>query len=268
MSKTKIRVGLSGAAGRMGQTIAQGIHKQPDMELVLAVDREHSGQSLLALIGNHVPDIPIRPKLGEGLDEVPCDVLVDFTHPSAAPQHAVSALRRGVAPIIGTSGMLSDDLKEIRALSEEVGVPAMVVPNFAIGAVLMMRFAEMAARYLPDCEIVEMHHDGKADSPSGTALRTADMVAGARRRRPTENYAPLIKVDGARGALHQDVQIHSVRLKGMLAHQIVMFGSDGETLTIRHDSLDRSSFVEGVNAAIRAVLQTKGLTVGLEQVLD
>ncbi|MCW5943456.1 MAG: 4-hydroxy-tetrahydrodipicolinate reductase [Fimbriimonadaceae bacterium] len=266
--KPKIRVGIVGAAGRMGRIIAQGLHRATDMDLVLAVDREHADESLRDVIGPHMPDVPIRSKLGEALDETPVQVIVDFTHPSAACQHALSALKRHVAPIIGTSGLTSDDLKEIRRQAEESGTPAMVVPNFAIGAVLMMKFAETAAKYMPDVEIIEMHHDGKADAPSGTALRTAELITQNRRAWPTENVAPIIKLAGARGANLQGVQIHSIRLKGMLAHQQVVFGGDGEILTIRHDSLDRSSFVEGVTASVRAILGRTGLTVGLEAILD
>lgn len=267
--KPKIQVGMVGVAGRMGRIISQGLHRAPDMDLVLAVDREHADESLRTVIGPHMPDIPIRAKLGVALDETPTvQVIVDFTHPSAACQHAVSALKRKVAPIIGTSGLTSDDLKEIKYQCEQSGTPAMVVPNFAIGAVLMMKFAETAAKYLPDVEIIEMHHDGKADAPSGTALRTAELITQNRRAWPTENVAPIIKLAGARGANLQGVQIHSIRLKGMLAHQQVVFGGDGEILTIRHDSLDRSSFVEGVAASVRAILGRTGLTVGLEAILD
>ena len=214
-----------------------------------------------------MPDLVVEGKLGIGLDNARADVLIDFTIASAASMHAESALKRKVAPLIGTTGLESQMLREIKRLCEEHDTPAMYVPNFAIGAVLMMRFSELAARWMPDVEIVEMHHDGKLDAPSGTSMRTAELIDAARQSRPAAKAKPAFKVEGVRGGSHKDVPIHSVRLRGLVAHQQVMFGGNGEVLTIRHDSLDRASFMEGVKLCAREIRNLKGLTVGMEPLL-
>jgi 4-hydroxy-tetrahydrodipicolinate reductase len=194
-------------------------------------------------------------------------VLVDFSTTASAPVHAEAALRRGVAPIIGATGLGKDALRDIARLCAEHNTPAMYVPNFAIGAVLMMKFAEMAAQWLPDVEIIELHHDKKEDAPSGTSMRTAELISAARKAKPGHRARPSFKVEGVRGGLYQDVTIHSIRLKGLLAHQEVIFGGSGEVLTLRHDSLDRSSFMEGVKLCAREVWKLQGLTVGMDSIL-
>lgn len=237
------------------------------MEIVAAIDRTRVGENCREFAGGRAPDLVVVDKLGAALDNVKADVLIDFSHASGVPQHADSAIRRGVSPVIGATGLSDGELREIRLRCKEEGVPGIYVPNFAIGAVLMMRFAELAARWMPDCEIIELHHERKEDAPSGTAMRTAELVAEARADGLTRRPRPAIKVEGARGGTYKDVNIHSVRLPGYVAHQEVIFGRPGEVLTVRHDSMDRVSFMPGVAIAVREVKGLDGFVVGLDKIL-
>lgn len=269
MSDRTLKVGVVGAMGRMGREVCKAVDAAPDMDLVMAVDREGVGTSVREFTSQHALDIRIEDRLSETLDKVgEVDAVVDFTHPKVAAHHALVALKHKVSPIVGTSGLSISDLADIRALSEEQGVPAAYIPNFAIGAVLMMRFAMDAARYLPECEIIEMHHEKKADAPSGTATRTAELIAGARLRRPDRGRTDMVRIEGVRGGMVGETPIHSVRLPGLLAHQMVIFGGQGEVLTLRHDTMERSSFMGGVLLALRAIRNHTGLVVGLENLLD
>lgn len=263
-----IRVCISGAAGKMGVVMARALSVCEGIELVGAVDREHVGESLKDVAGARNSELKIEDKLGATLDACNAHVLLDLTHPGAAAAHAVSALKRGVAPVIGTSGLSQTDLKEIAGASGEHKTPAMVVPNFAIGAVLMMKFSQMAARWMPDVEIVEMHHDSKADAPSGTARRTAEMIAAIMPERPASGVREMVKLDGVRGGTVGGVHIHSVRLLGLVAHQEVLLGGAGELLTIRHDTMDRSCFVQGVKLSIREVWNQDGLVIGIDHLIE
>lgn len=262
-----IKVAVVGAAGRMGQEVLRTVGQEPGIEIVVACDREHVGENCRDFVGGRAPDLVVTDKLGAALDNQKVDVLVDFSHGSGAAAHSHSALKRGVAPVIGATGLNDADLKEIALSCKETGIPGMYVPNFAIGAVLMMRFAEMAAKWMPDCEIIELHHDRKEDAPSGTALRTAELIAEARTDSPTRKPRTAFKVEGVRGGTFKDVVIHSVRLPGLVAHQSVMFGRPGEMLTLRHDSMDRTSFMKGVALAVREVRGLQGLVVGLDKIL-
>lgn len=240
-----IRVGVVGAAGRMGSTVCEAVRAADDMEVIATVD------------------------LGDPLELVDdCDVVVDFTAPDVVMQTLRHCIPAGVHVVVGTSGFDAARLAEVADLLRghpEVGV--LVAPNFSIGAVLMMRFAATAAPFFESVEVVEMHHPDKVDAPSGTAVRTAELIAEARdgRRSPDATTKAL---DGARGASVEDVTVHSVRLRGLVAHQEVLLGGVGETLTIRHDSLDRVSFMPGVLLGIRSVGSHPGLTVGLDAFLD
>ncbi|MBL8047136.1 MAG: 4-hydroxy-tetrahydrodipicolinate reductase [Chthonomonas sp.] len=261
-----VKVCLVGACGRMGQEVVRAVANDLDVEIAVAVDRENVGRTLRDVVGPIAPDLVIGDKVGAALDAEECHVLVDFTHPTSAAGHALSALKRGVAVVVGTSGISQPEQREIAMAAEESGTPAMIVPNFAIGAVLMMKFAAEAARWLPNAEIIELHHDAKADAPSGTATQTAQVIADARLREP-EKHRDILKVEGARGGDVRGVRIHSIRLPGLLAHQEVLFGSRGETLTIRHDSTDRTGFMDGVKLCCRRVWSLSGLTVGLDALL-
>ena len=261
-----IKVCLVGASGRVGAELSKTLGESPDIEIVLAVDLHHKGCSLRELVGPEAPDLIIDHDLECALTREQVDVLVDFTHPAAAKKNALRAIAHQVAPIIGTSGITALDQEELREACEKEGVPVMVVPNFAIGAVLMMKFAEMAAKWMPDAEIIELHHDQKADAPSGTAYHTAELIAAARKNQP-EAATELIHVEGVRGGVVNSVRVHSVRMKGLMAHQQVIFGSQGETLRISHDCLDRTTYTEGVRLAIREIRKHKGLIVGLDSLL-
>jgi 4-hydroxy-tetrahydrodipicolinate reductase len=197
------------------------------------------------------------------------DVMVDFTHPTVVEGNLRVALPMGVDCVVGTTGLSEEKLAELAQLAEE-DTSLFFAPNFAIGAVLMMQFAEQAARYMPDVEVTELHHDMKADAPSGTAIRTARMIAAARTEIPVApgRETELPGMEGARGALVEGVSVHSVRLPGLVAHQEVLFGGQGQTLTIRHDSIDRTSFMPGVVMAVREVGARKGLVIGLENLMS
>jgi 4-hydroxy-tetrahydrodipicolinate reductase len=243
-----IRVGVLGARGRMGRQVGATIDEAPDMELVAQVDQ---GDALEALLG--------------------CDVVVDFTHPGAVMGNLRWCVEHGLNVAVGTSGFGDERLAEVRSWVDKVpDVRVLIVPNFSVGAVLMMRFAAQAARFFESAEIIELHHAAKVDAPSGTALRTAGIIADARTKAGLGAPPDATKQElaGARGTAVEDVHVHSVRLAGLVAHQEVLFGGHGETLTIRHDSLDRASFMPGVLLAVRGVASLPpGLTVGIEALL-
>lgn len=262
-----IRVAVTGAAGKMGVEVLRAVAHADDMELVAAVDRQRADEPISAVAGVGLPDLKIESRLGEALDRSQPHVLVDFTQMAAAPENCLSALRRGIAVVIGTSGLSAADLSAIRQGTADYNTPAALIPNFAVGAVLMMRFAELAAAWLPDVEIIEAHHTDKLDAPSGTATHTAERIAEARRAEPMVNKSAHEKHAGARGAKVKDVQVHSLRLPGCVAHQEVIFSGVGELLTIRHDSLDRRSFMEGVKLSIRRIRDHQGLIVGLDRLM-
>jgi 4-hydroxy-tetrahydrodipicolinate reductase len=243
-----IKVGVLGAKGRMGSEVCRTVEAADGMELAAALD------------------------VGDERDALTdCDVIVDFTHPSAVMDNLRWCLSHGRNVVVGTSGFDEARLASVAGwLGDAPLARALVVPNFSIGAVLMMRFAETAARFFESAEVIEMHHATKADAPSGTATRTASLIAAARSAAelgPVPD-ATVSEVDGARGAVMDGVRVHSVRLAGLLAHQEVLLGGHGEILTIRHDSMDRSSFMPGVLLAVRGVASLPpGLTVGLEGML-
>jgi 4-hydroxy-tetrahydrodipicolinate reductase len=242
------KVGVLGARGRMGREVVRTLIEAPDLEVAAEVDLDDDRKELTG-----------------------SDVVVDFTHPGAVMGNLHWCIEHGLNTVVGTSGFGEDRLDEVQGwLDEHKTVRVLVVPNFSIGAVLMMRFAEQAAPFFDSAEVIELHHAGKADAPSGTALRTASMIGAARAEAglgPPPD-ATASEVPGARGAVVDDVHVHSVRLAGLVAHQEVLFGGHGETLTIRHDSLDRASFMPGVLVAVRGIASLpEGLTVGLEGLL-
>ncbi len=249
MTDELLRVGVIGARGRMGTEAAQAIDEADDMDLVATVDAREWLFSIA---------------------DAGSQVVVDFTHPAAVMEHIRFAIDHGIHAVVGTSGFTDERLDTIRqwlTAKPEIGV--MVVPNFAIGAVLTTRFAREAARFFESAEVIELHHAGKADAPSGTAVATARAVGAVRKDAGLGDVpdATTLETEGARGATIDGIHVHSVRLPGLVAHQEVILGSAGETLTIRHDSLHRSSFMPGVLTAVRAVSGRPGLTVGLEQLL-
>lgn len=263
----KHRVVVSGACGRMGSESVRAIFESDDLLLVGAVDRSHSSELVDEVCGTHGSDLRISNELGACLDDCRADILVDFTIGGVAPAHAMTAINRGVSPIIGTSGLAQEDLKAISMACVEMSVPGILVPNFAIGAVLMMKFAEMAAPFLANAEVIEMHHEQKLDSPSGTAYHTAELISGARLQTPVSKSGQIEKVSGARGCEVRHVPVHSVRLPGFVASQEVIFGASGERLTLRHDSIDRKCFMSGVLLACREIRTQSGFLIGLDQLM-
>jgi len=257
-----IRVLVSGAAGRMGLEVCRAVAAEPDFALVACVDLAHAGEPASQGTG-----LWITADLEGAIREARPDVVVDFTHPSVVAGNIATTLAAGVHCVVGTTGLAESTLSELASQAPE-GVCLFVAPNFAIGAVLMMRFAADAARYLPHAEVIELHHDRKADAPSGTAIRTATLIARARGEAPTIPGTETETAPGARGALIEGVPVHSVRLPGLVAHQEVLFGGQGQTLSIRHDSIDRTSFMPGVVLAIRETVKHSGLIIGLERYLE
>lgn len=260
-----IRVLVSGALGRMGTEICKAVDGAKDMELCGGVDvKVQDG----ATTGS--ASAPVFDDLASAIDAVHPDVMVDFTRPDAAEGNLRCALGKGVHCVLGTTGLSEEKLAEIYEQAAVGGAHLFHAPNFTTGAVLMMLFSAQAAKYFPDAEVIELHHDGKKDAPSGTAIRTARMISAAMRE---ASQAPgketeLEGCEGARGALVEGVPVHSVRTAGYVAHQEVIFGSMGQTLTIRHDSIDRSSYMPGILMAVRAVDDIDGMLIGLENLMD
>ena len=254
-----IRVGVLGATGKVGAEVCRAVHADTDLELVAGISRSKAGEPVSTALALEGSDVVLAENL-DGFDAAEVEVAVDFTSGSFAPEHVAWAIEHGVHIVVGTTGFDVDEAWR------EAPVGVFVAPNFAIGAALMQRFAREAARHLPAVEIVELHHDGKADAPSGTAAATADAIAAAR---PESWAGPSSEsIPGVRGGERAGIRIHSIRLPGLVAHQEVIFGGQGQTLKIRHDSMDRTSFVPGVLTAIRWVPTHPGLTVGLDSILE
>ena len=247
---TVTKVGVLGARGKVGTAICEAVREADDLELVAEVDQGDP-------IGS--------------LTEAGAQVVVDFTHPDVVMDNLEYCVSHGIHAVVGPTGFTEERLDTLRGwLDANPGTGVLVAPNFAIGAILMMRFAVQAAKFFPSAEIVELHHPNKADAPSGTAQRTAEMMGAARAEAglPPAPDATSQELEGARGAAVDGDRVHSVRLTGLVAHQEVLLGTQGETLTIRHDSLDRSSFAPGVLLGVRSIADAPGLTVGLDTFMD
>lgn len=243
-----MRVAVLGAKGKVGATMVQAVESADDLTFAAGVD---AGDSLDLLI--------------EGETEV----VIDFTHPDVVMDNLKFLIEHGIHAVVGTTGFTDDRIAQVQAwLKDAPEVAVLIAPNFAIGAVLSMQFAKQAARFFESVEVIELHHPNKADAPSGTAARTARLIAEARKGMPPNPDATSTGLEGARGADVDGVPVHSVRVAGLVAHQEVLFGTQGETLTIRHDSIDRTSFVPGVLLAVRHVAERPGLTIGIEPLLD
>jgi 4-hydroxy-tetrahydrodipicolinate reductase len=245
-----MRVGVLGARGKVGAEICRAVEAAGDTELVAAID---AGDDIAQLVANGA------------------EAVVDFTHPDVVMDNLRYCIEHGIHAVVGTTGFDAERLDALRGwLADAPATGVLIAPNFSIGAILMMRFATIAAPFYESVEVIELHHPDKADAPSGTARRTAELIAAARR---DAGCAPMpdatsTSLDGARGADVDGVRVHGLRIRGMVAHQEVVLGGLGETLTIRHDSMDRASFSPGVLAGLRAIADHPGLTVGLEHFLD
>ncbi len=240
-----MKILVNGAQGKMGQTTTACIDAQDDMHLVATCDQ---GDDLKALLQAHAPDI-----------------VIDFTNADSVWKNLQIILDNGARPVIGSSGLTEEQIKTATALCDDKKIGCIIAPNFALGAILMMKYTADAARYFDDVEIIEYHHPGKLDAPSGTAIKTAEMISENRKNESPRQSKELLP--GALGATHKGVPIHSLRLTGTIANQAVTFGAPGQTLTIRHDSLDRESFMPGVLLACRKVMSSNSLVYGLENLL-
>ena len=258
---------VNGACGRMGQAVLKAVQEADGLELVGAVDIK-GGADTGSLVGLPANGILVETDLEALLARKKPEVMVDFTRPDVVFGNVMTALAHKTSPVVGTTGLSDEQKAEIAKAAEANDTPAFIAPNFAIGAVLLMVMSRQAAKYMPDVEIIELHHNKKLDAPSGTAIQTAAMIAEVRKAHKQGNPDEFEKLEGARGADYEGMHIHSVRLPGYVAHQEVIFGGLGQTLTIRHDSMNRESFMPGVVLAAKKVRSLKGLTVGLDKLLD
>jgi 4-hydroxy-tetrahydrodipicolinate reductase len=242
-----MRVGVLGAKGKVGATMVSAVQAAEDLTLSAEVD-----------LGD-------PPSL---LTDTDTDVVIDFTHPDVVMGNLEFLIDNGIHAVVGTTGFTAERIEQVESWLANNNTSVLIAPNFAIGAVLSMHFAKQAAPFFDSAEVIELHHPHKADAPSGTAARTAKLIAEARKDLPPNPDATSTGLPGARGADVDGIPVHSVRLAGLVAHQEVLFGTEGETLTIRHDSLDRTSFVPGVLLAVRRITERPGLTVGIESLLN
>ena len=263
-----IRVAIGGPRGKMGQEAVHTIMNNENMELVAVLDHKEIGELLSE--SPEFPasyDVPVFLELESLITIIRPDVFLDLTTPHQVFEHTKLCLQNNVRPVIGTTGFTDEQLRHCTTLAKNNQLGCIVAPNFAIGAVLMMKFATMAAAYFPDVEIIEMHHDQKLDAPSGTAYKTAQMIAEVRPSHKQGHPNEEETIAGARGASFDGIPIHSVRLPGLIAHQQVLFGGEGQLFTLRHDSFNRQSFMSGVTFSINQVMDLTELVYGLENIL-
>lgn len=264
-----IKIIIAGPRGRMGREAVKLVSNTKHFDLVAVVDHKNDGMMLSDLEGfQTIHHVPIYTDMEKCLQNIEADVLIDLTTPEVGMDHARTALHYHVRPVVGTTGFSKEDLAELEEICMKKELGCIIAPNFAIGAVLMMKFSQMAAKYFPDVEIIEMHHDGKLDAPSGTAVKTAEMISASRITKQQGHPNEKETMNGARGANFDGMHIHSVRLPGLVAHQQVLFGSDGQTLTLRHDSYHRGSFMSGVRVAVESVMKHNHFVYGLENILE
>ncbi|RAK22138.1 dihydrodipicolinate reductase [Anoxybacillus vitaminiphilus] len=263
-----IKIVVAGPRGRMGREAVSLVHNTEHFQLAAVIDRMNDGQSLSAVDGFSGIDVPIYTDIERCFQEVKPDVLIDLTTPEVGKKHTELALHYGVRPVVGTTGFTKEDLARLTELAEDKGIGAIIAPNFAVGAILMMKFAQMAAKYFNDVEIIELHHDQKLDAPSGTAVKTAELISMVRPSKKQGHPEEKETLEGARGATYDGIPIHSVRLPGLIAHQEVIFGGNGQALTIRHDSFHRASFMSGVKLSVETVMKLNTLVYGLENIIE
>lgn len=255
-----IKVAVCGALGRMGQEVVNAVKEADGMEIAALID--------LATTGQEIHGVKVEKDLDSALSNAKVDVVVDFTQPDSVYKNAVTAINKGVKPVIGTTGLSDTQITELEKLSKEKNVGCLIAPNFTIGAVLMMKFAQMAAKYFNNAEIIEFHHNQKKDAPSGTAVKTAQMMAEVQESFTNGNCPEVELIKGSRGgSADSNIRIHSVRMPGYIASQEVIFGAPGETLKIRHDSIDRKCYMSGVVLATRYIIENNNFVYGLENIL-
>lgn len=256
-----IKVGVTGALGRMGQEVVKAVVKDDETALVCAIDKLKTGKNVFE-------NINIESDIVKSIEVNKPDVIVDFTEPSVVFENAKLYLKNKVKPVIGTTGLTDEQIEELKKLSTENNTGCLIAPNFATGAVLMMMFAKMAAKYFNNAEIIELHHNQKKDAPSGTAIKTAKMMAEANSDFKMGNIKDTELIQGARGAeSFGNINIHSVRMPGFVASQEVILGANGQVLTIKHDTSNRECFMPGVILAIKHVYKENDFVFGLENIL-
>lgn len=264
----QIKVAVAGAAGRMGKEVVKLVLEDADLQLVAAVNRSQEGTDAGTLVGLPACGIKVTSDLELALVETKPDVLVDFTMPKFAYPNTRLAVSHGVRPVVGTTGFTPEQIEELDKLCQSKEIGGLIAPNFSIGAILMMKFAAQAAKYFPHLEIMEFHGDQKLDAPSGTAIKTAEMIAQNREEIRQGNPKEEETIDGARGGYYNGFRIHSVRLPGVFAQQEVIFGGFGQTLKIRHDSYERAGYMPGVKMAIEKVMGYTGMIYGFDHFIE
>ena len=263
-----IKVLVVGACGKMGREVVKAVVKQENMELVGVVDLVNEGMDIGSIVLNKELGIKIKSDLPKAIDELKPDVAIDFTQPSVIYNNAKILLNGNVRPVIGTTGLTDAQIADLKKLSEEKGISALIAPNFTIGAVLMMMFAKKAAQYFDNAEIIELHHNQKKDAPSGTAVKTAQLMSEVKDSFAKNNCAETELIAGSRGGnSYSDIHIHSVRMPGYIASQEVLLGAAGQVMTIRHDSMDRECYMSGVMLAVNHVFNNSGFIYGLDNIL-
>ncbi|NEP10073.1 MAG: 4-hydroxy-tetrahydrodipicolinate reductase [Symploca sp. SIO1A3] len=273
-NQSSIPVVVNGACGKMGREVIKAVSGASDMTLIGAIDNnpDYIGQDVGEVAGCGPVEIPVLNDLQATLvlatQEKTQGVMVDFTHPSCVYDNVRSAIAYGVRPVVGTTGLSPEEIQELADFAEKASTGCLIIPNFSIGMALLQQAAVQASQYFDHVEIIELHHNQKADAPSGTAIQTAQQMAGLGKTYNTPLVEETEKIAGARGSIADDnIRIHSVRLPGFIAHEEVIFGSPGQIYTLRHDTTDRSSFMPGVLLAIRKITQLKSLLYGLEKIL-
>ena len=272
--ETPIPVVVNGAGGKMGREVIKAVSAAPDMMLVGAVDRNpnYRGQDVGELAGCGALEIPVLDDLQSVLvlatQETVQGVMVDFTHPDGVYENVRSSIAYGVRPVVGTTGLSDEQMQDLADFAEKASTGCLIVPNFSIGMVLLQQAVLQAAQYFDHLEIIELHHNQKADAPSGTALKTAAMLSELGKTYNPSQVKETETITGARGGIvGENINVHSIRLPGLIAHQEVIFGAKGEIYSLRHDTSDRSCYMAGVLLAIRKVTQLKSLVYGLEKIL-
>ncbi|WP_132305312.1 4-hydroxy-tetrahydrodipicolinate reductase [Paenibacillus sp. BK033] len=263
-----IKVAVIGASGRMGREVVKMVLEDEALELVAAVAPSAGPVDAGVFAGKANTGVTVSATIEEALSRAKADVMVDFTVPALAYHHTKVAIEHGVRPIMGTTGFTPEQIEELDKLCQEKGIGALIAPNFSIGAILMMKFAAEASKYMPHVEIIEYHGDQKLDAPSGTSIKTAELISQVRQELRQGNPNEEEVIEGARGGYYNGFRIHSVRLPGVFAQQEVVFGGYGQTLKIRHDSYDRAGYMPGVNVAVKKVMGYSGLIYGFEHLMD
>lgn len=263
-----INITIAGPRGKMGSEAIQMIKNDPNLNLVACIDRKNNGKMLHEIDQLTNLEVPIFEDPEQCFKTIPADVFLDLTIPDVGFEHTKTALQCEVRTVIGTSGFTEEQIDELAAIADHNKVGCIIAPNFAIGAILMMQFAKQAAQFFPDIEIIEKHHDQKLDAPSGTAMKTIDMIREMREPKIQGHPNERETLPGSRGGDVDGIKVHSLRLPGLIAHQEVILGGSGQTLTIKHDSLNRESFMDGINLAINHVIKLDKLIYGMENIIN